>query len=342
MRHPTDDRIVQRVMVNYAGHFQPTRIEPVDQAGFSGARVWKLTTPVGAFALRLWPESGLQRTRLLGLHRLLARLRDEGIDFVAVPVACSSGSSLVEANGRLWQLEPWLPGAADYLDRPSPRKLEAALSALARWHVAAATFVCSEQEGSWFSRQPAAPSPGLNERLGLTREWFSGRATTVAAAVQRHGWEDFRQVAGEILRHFQRAAPAVATDLQAAANVVFSLQPCLRDVWHDHILFTRDEVSGIVDPSACRSETVATDIARLVGSLVGDDREGWQTALAAYQSVRALTADERAGVELFDRSGVLLSGLTWLQWIAVEVRPLPDRERVLGRLRGILARLERL
>lgn len=127
-----------------------------------------------------------------------------------------------------------------------------------------------------------------------------------------------------------------------AAGIRFRLQPCLRDVWHDHILFVGDEVTGIIDPSACRSETVAGDIARLVGSLVGDDRRGWETALTAYQTVCRLSIDERAAVELFDRSGVLLSGMTWVQWIAMEGRPVDDRERVLARMTTILSRLQNM
>ena len=75
-------------------------------------------------------------------------------------------------------------------------------------------------------------------------------------------------------------------ELRTAQRLRVPVQPCLRDVWHDHVLFVDDAVSGIVDPAAARTDTVAADISRLVGSLVGDDPRGWTVALAAYQSVR--------------------------------------------------------
>ena len=120
------------------------------------------------------------------------------------------------------------------------------------------------------------------------------------------------------------------------------LQPCLRDIWHDHVLFTGDIVTGLIDPHAARSDSVATDLARLLGTLVGDDRRGWDSGLAAYQEVRPLSAAELAMIELFDQSGVLLSGMTWLDWHLLQGRVFKNREGVLARLRSIAVRLKNL
>jgi Ser/Thr protein kinase RdoA (MazF antagonist) len=113
-------------------------------------------------------------------------------------------------------------------------------------------------------------------------------------------------------------------------------------VWHDHVLFTGDEVTGLIDPSACRSESVAADLARLLGSLVGDDSGEWDFALDAYRQSADLTLDERALIPVLDRSGVLLSGLTWLARCYLHSPPLEPNERLLKRLCVILARLEHL
>jgi len=47
-------------------------------------------------------------------------------------------------------------------------------------------------------------------------------------------------------------------------------------------------------------------------------------------------------VTAFDRSGVLLGGLQWLEWIYLEGRKFENRTSVLARVDEFLARLERL
>ena len=64
-------------------------------------------------------------------------------------------------------------------------------------------------------------------------------------------------------------------------------------------------MSGLIDFGGMRADTVAGDIARLLGSLVADDADGWQTGLAAYDRRRPLSPDERRLVTAFDHSGVL-------------------------------------
>ena len=148
--------------------------------------------------------------------------------------------------------------------------------------------------------------------------------------------------ARRILTGFGRCAPTIAHELKAAAALYVPLQPCLRDVWHDHLLFDGDAVSGIIDPSAARTDSVAADIARLVGSLVGDDRDAWDFALAAYEGVRPLSAEEQMLVTVLDRSGTLLSGMTWLWRIYLAEAVIPQPERVATRLAQIAARLDLL
>ena len=99
----------------------------------------------------------------------------------------------------------------------------------------------------------------------------------------------FVAAARSIVAGFQRSAKSMTVELRTAQRLRVPVQPCLRDVWHDHVLFINDAVSGIVDPAAARTDTVAADISRLVGSLVGDDPHGWTVALEAYQSVRSLS-----------------------------------------------------
>ena len=40
---------------------------------------------------------------------------------------------------------------------------------------------------------------------------------------------------------------------------------CIGDVWHDHILFEGDAVTGMIDFAAAKVDHVAADLARLLG-----------------------------------------------------------------------------
>ena len=62
------------------------------------------------------------------------------------------------------------------------------------------------------------------------------------------------------------------------------MQPCLCDPWHDHVLFTGDQVSGVIDYGSVKEDHIAVDLARLLGSLVEDDENAWSIGLKAYQS----------------------------------------------------------
>jgi Ser/Thr protein kinase RdoA (MazF antagonist) len=138
------------------------------------------------------------------------------------------------------------------------------------------------------------------------------------------------------------AADRVAQTLATAVSLKVPIQPCVGDVWHDHVLFLGDSVSGLVDFGGMRADTVAGDIARLLGSLVADDAAAWQIGLTAYNRYRPLSRDERHLVTAFDHSGVLLGGLEWLEWIYVERRVFSSRGAIESRLDTAIARLARL
>jgi Ser/Thr protein kinase RdoA (MazF antagonist) len=117
------------------------------------------------------------------------------------------------------------------------------------------------------------------------------------------------------------------------------LQPCLRDIWHDHVLFQGDRVTGIVDLEAMRIDSVAIDVARLLGSLCPTDPSEYKFGLETYQDGRPLSGDELALVEAFDRSQRLLAGARWVQWVFVDRRTFSDPLAVLKRMDHILERL---
>lgn len=337
-RIPDLGRILQRYSTAYCP--DPARFPQSSVGGFSGAGVWKIETTAGPCALRATESGDVNRDRLAELHRLIAHTRACGSLQMPAPIATTDGATFFESGGFVWQLEPWMPGTADFAANPSPARLAAAMSVLAHWHIAAARFVPREAGRAWFSTVPAGPSPGLAERLSHIARWDSHTCNHVRTQLDSLKWPEFAALGRDILDHFQRLAPPVAARLKLGSRTAVPLQPCLRDVWHDHVLFTGDEVTGLIDPHAARSDSVGTDLARLLGSLIGDDRLAWDAGLAAYHRICSLSLDERALVELFDQSSVLLSGMTWLDWCCLQRRSFADRDRVAARLQGIVTRMK--
>ena len=298
-------------------------VEPVrDNAGFSGAQVWRVIDDRGMWALRATPESVVLVDRVRGLHRLIESARRREFTLLPCPQRTPLGESLLLIGGFAWQLEPWMPGAADFNAAPQRERLVAAMHALAVFHRAAAEFEAAGEERQWFFTG-RGPSPGLTERLRHLQRWDQRLRDTARASLATLDWPEFRVLGLEILRRFEQRASSVAALLAPFRDVELPLQPCLRDVWHDHLLFTGPRLTGLIDPHACRSDCVATDLARCLGSMLGDNPSEWDFALQAYQEIRPLSFDERAAVEVFDRSAVLLNGLTWLEWVCLRGRVFP-------------------
>ena len=335
-------KILSRYSARYQAGAAPAAPPVFQQAagGFSGAQVWRIETAAGPCALRSTRASAVDVLRLADLHRLVAHVGAAGVTQAPVPVTTLDGTTFFESDGQVWQLEPWMPGAADYSKQSTAARLEAAMICLARWHLAAARFQPRDSERVWFFAEQSGRSPGLTERASEIVRRNGRECDVIRRRLAASTWKEFADLGERILDHFMRLGPRIDLQLKLGLDAVVPLQPCLRDVWHDHVLFTGDEVTGLIDPHAARTDCVATDLARLLGSLEGDDRAGWETGLAAYQTVRPLALAELALVELFDQSAVLLGGMTWLDWHCLEGRTFDDRAKVLARLQTILGRLE--
>jgi len=134
----------------------------------------------------------------------------------------------------------------------------------------------------------------------------------------------------------------VLVELEACQSSQVPLQFCAGDIWRDHVLFQGDRVVGLVDFGSSRVDNVSADLARLLGSMAGDDPERWRIGLAAYQAIRPLEEAERRLVKAFDRSTVLMSGLNWIDWIYCQGREFVSGDAIPGRLDEILLRLEKM
>jgi homoserine kinase type II len=259
--------------------------------GFSGATVWRGEFQgQPALALKAWP-TGYAATRLADIHAKMQAARSAGLDFVPAVVATRAGETVVEHAGRAWDVTAWRPGVADFHAAPGDAKLSAACAALAALHRA------------WQPAVPClAPCPAVTRRLAVFADFLRHGIATEAGA------SPLLRRAVELLP--ARVAEAVAA-LRPWAGRPVAVLPCLCDVWHDHVLFDGDRVTGVIDYGALKPDHPATDLARLLGDLVGGDPVRVRFALAAYHAAGAPVQVDAELVHALDRAGVAGGVLHW-------------------------------
>jgi Ser/Thr protein kinase RdoA (MazF antagonist) len=324
---------VVSVLEGYPGDYRSAEIRPLGSAGgFSGARFWRIETHDGPLCLRRWPRFHPPVERLEFIQAVLWHVVREGFPLAPLPLCTRSRKGYVRRIGFLWELAPWMPGEADFWDHPSDEKLAAALRALAEFHLAAATFPLPDP--------PAGPSPGICERRDRLEAWMFGDLDRLRAAVEPGRWPALEERAAKLFRLVPRGADELRVLLDAAVRFPVPRQPCIRDVWHNHVLYEGSRVSGLIDFGSMAADNVAADVARLLGSMARDDAHLWQVGLGAYQSIRPLSEPEVSLIYAFDRSNLVMSGLTWIDWLYRQRRTFDDWDAIPPRLDDIIARLE--
>lgn len=222
--------------------------------GFSGATIWRGEQqghPL--FALKAWPI-GFEASRLTFIHQQMQTARVSAqLDFVPTVLSSSHRQSFVQTD-RLHDITTWMPGVADFASTPTTgdqrdEKLRAACVALAQLHRV------------WANRNPVtlAPMPAIARRLTILR------ASTIAPSIGQSS-EQSRAV-----RVLQKWIPPIIAILEPQSLVRVPVFPCLCDLWHDHVLYTGNRVTGFIDYGAMKIDHPAVDLARLLGDLVGDD-----------------------------------------------------------------------
>lgn len=301
-----------------------------NRGGFSGARLWRIDGAAGAYCLRAWPSGDPAPQRLHWIHGLMKAARGADLEFVPAIAATEDGRSWVTHAGRLWDLTSWMPGRADFQEHPTPARLEAACTTLARLH------------GIWFSiADQVGPCPAVKRRLEIARNWIG---------LIRSGWQPpFGLDAGDPVRPWAEKAwylsraliDTVPPALETWAERVVPLQPCLCDIWHDHVLFAGDTVTGLIDYGGVKFDHVAVDLARLLGSMVEDNADERSAGLRAYARLRPLSWEEEALVHLLDETGAIIALANWLKWLYREGKRFEDRTAVAQRLAKLVQRVEK-
>lgn len=289
-------------------------------AGFSGAKIVRVSADGEVYSLRGWPIPNLSRQRIQELHRFLSFLKGHGLP-VAIPHIClQNHESLIENNGSLWQVEPWLAGTGKDKNSLTTIERQSMMQTLAKVHLASSQYVASKVGQKWFETRHTTV-PAIRERLVLIEKWDTSRIQRCRIALA-FAPADFRDLCESILTQYEQHSLSIAGELQQLSSVVCLMFPCWRDLWRDHVLFEDGHVTGMIDASATRLDHIGTDLSRLLGSFFEDDKEYWQLALNEYAEVRQLTATDLALINVLDRSSVLLSGMTWInRW---EQRNIPE------------------
>jgi homoserine kinase type II len=223
---------------------------------------------------------------------------------------------------------------ANYEKSPSDARLRSAMRSLATFHVLVRDYPIDT------ARSVAGGPSAAARHLARLRELSQRGVEELNRVLEDATWPELTKPARRFVSLLPTCLPRAIGKLEPLAGHAFRMQPCLRDIWHDHVLFTVDEVSGIVDYGAIDIDTPATDIARLLGSLVGDDAIKWRVGIDAYSQVCSLTPEEEQATRALDASGLILAGCNWLRWIGAENRQFENRAQIVARFGRIVERCE--
>lgn len=328
----------------------PASVAVMGASGFSGAGRFVVEWPdsPGRFVLKSFhAAASFEHAKFV--HHLARHLRAEGVLQVPEVIPALDGDTIVrDAEDRLWELARFMPGVA--VPRPASSQAAAATETLARLHLAAAGLP------GYPPRSHASPGHERRieqARLLLASPWQARHAAWSRAARDRLSAEAFAALGA-------RAAAAIEVFSAAGADSFIArvasmraetcvLQPVLRDVWCDHVLFAderSDAVTAIIDLHAAGIDTPATDLARLMGSwtaAAGSEqlslRERWPEAVAAYNRVRRLSREEAGLIPFLHATGIVLGLDNWFRWTFEEHREFSDMRSMLDRIDSLLKEL---
>jgi Ser/Thr protein kinase RdoA (MazF antagonist) len=321
---PLPDQPPFPVLAHFAPHARGLTWHRVS-GGFSGAHVWRgdeNLTP--RLALKAWPPNTTPE-RLRQIHAWMLAVRQ--LPFVPEVLPGAGGRTAFLESDRVWDCCRWLPG--EPRPTPTPEDVAAACEAVAALHVAWATFAA-----------PRGPCPGVRNRLRVLAENES---------LLRAGPDALPSVSPELDPLLRRAvglagrlAPLAIAALRPWEHRACALQPCVRDLRGEHVLFSAHAVTGIIDFGAAAVDHPAVDLARLLTDLTGSDPSLFTAGLNAYRTARSAFDATDDFVELLAETGTVCSVLGWLVRLVARREPLSDAGAIAVRLALLVGRAESL
>lgn len=320
--------LIPRLVAEHYACGEVTAVAPNPGSGFSGAELFQVETSVGRYALRGWESCPERSTRLEESTAVICFAAAHGCSsFLSLPLATRRGAWMAEEAGQVWQLSRWLEGKPDFNQAPSLERLQGAVGALARFHLAVKRF-----------RQRPGVCNAIPCRLVECRA-LANYLELLQEPIQRESNPDLQRVAWELWQRVSFRSPGLFERGQPLGRLQFVVHPVLGDVWHDNLIFSAERFSGFVDYTAIHDDAAVVDLVRLVGSLRLDGEVPWEAALAAYEAIEPLSADERKIIPWLYESGLVLGGLNWLKWIFVHRREFLQPAAVLQRMQELSRQL---
>ena len=282
--------------------------------GFSGADVYSFEALSGKYALRVWPANFTSPDRIQELG-LLAEFLNHNVSIpVAGPLRNLQDQFSFGWNTRLAHIEPFLNGQPIDSESPPRTQMTSAMKFLAECHHACANYMPTVISQPRILQAGWGYSESLQYRLRLLNKQDDELKGSFRSHPNRLIIdENFQQLIDQLSLQLQLWKPVVLQNLQMQAQQLRPVLPVFRDVWREHLLLVDGQVSGLIDINASSSDSVACDLTRYLGSVLGNDSEGWQAALEAYQTVRPLQPVEWDSLLTFDLSNLLLSSTGCLE-----------------------------
>ncbi len=311
-------QFLHELIAEYPEAVRPSsQVNPLGSGGGnSGSQLFRWSSLNGEILLRGWPV-GVGPDRVQTIHAWIAAANS--LSFVPQPIRTRRSITRITRGGRVWQLEPLLPGESIPTSDWDESLVRCALGALARLHACLAVF-----------RTQTAPSPAVSARLAEIHWLMSGGFSTLQDAVT--GASDPNSVAAlRWIAWARRLIGKIDADLRKVATESVSIQPVLRDARPEHFLFTSGRLTGLVDYGAMDLDTPWVDLARLFLEIPDGPRR--RMALDAYEQQWNSAMDGQRLLLPLTTAADLLVGAHWIRWHFVERRHFEDEHTIVNGIR---------